>query len=542
MAQDDDYQGVWSPVREIDDHLIDAGLDDLEKQFSRLERSDVQSVNFAKYKALGEPETVNVTQLETEVNNGIRNLGRITVRVANLVPNRFMSVDIPAYRQSMRVHASGVLGALKECSPSWPASVPAFVSALEDYLNYAVEAAFRAQLELPHHFNVNNHAATVGLRARAFLQKFDTDSREALKRSLGRLTLAVDQSQEVPDVLQALRPTEAAPAPAPAAKVPLGNLKVAELEHTGRAPAHLDRCSICGTSLPEFASYYREDGQAYCGWSCRQKAIDRQEQANRERAALDAKYRAIPAYRLTYTPEKMDAALQKNPNYLYETAKPKQAGPRQTKDASPQQGRQTQSSAGTGVAGGPRTNQQYQPTPSRAVSPRSVTTTSPPASPTRAFSPPGRPLSPNELEESFRRKLDQAYSQLTEARQSIVNFGTCPTCHQLVMPRAPFPCIGQVAKQGGKVKTWKVRWLVLHNGHLTYFDAKADIGGRPPLGIIHLGPASSCTAQPVPAPDKWKNKAAWMFHTPARPYIFICETEAERDEWIREVRLQQPVE
>lgn len=43
---------------------------------------------------------------------------------------------------------------------------------------------------------------------------------------------------------------------------------------------------------------------------------------------------------------------------------------------------------------------------------------------------------------------------------------------------------GQLAKLGGKLKTWRKRWFVLRNGVLTYWKSQNDINRKPQGQII----------------------------------------------------------
>eukprot|EP01104_Vermistella_antarctica_P015705 TRINITY_DN521_c0_g1_i1.p1 TRINITY_DN521_c0_g1~~TRINITY_DN521_c0_g1_i1.p1 ORF type:complete len:538 (-),score=129.85 TRINITY_DN521_c0_g1_i1:47-1660(-) len=81
---------------------------------------------------------------------------------------------------------------------------------------------------------------------------------------------------------------------------------------------------------------------------------------------------------------------------------------------------------------------------------------------------------------------------------------------------------GWMTKQGGSVKSWKRRWCVLEGTTLYYFKTKKQPA---PQGSISLKDTEVTTNS--------KYKCAFDIKTTRRTFPFKCESEEERDEWVK---------
>eukprot|EP01104_Vermistella_antarctica_P017040 TRINITY_DN595_c0_g4_i1.p1 TRINITY_DN595_c0_g4~~TRINITY_DN595_c0_g4_i1.p1 ORF type:complete len:1318 (+),score=282.36 TRINITY_DN595_c0_g4_i1:226-4179(+) len=83
---------------------------------------------------------------------------------------------------------------------------------------------------------------------------------------------------------------------------------------------------------------------------------------------------------------------------------------------------------------------------------------------------------------------------------------------------------GYLKKQGGSHKSWKKRWFSLRSdGHLAYYKSKED---TTPLGMVRILLSSTNQTK--------EEEEAMRFHltTPARTYVFECETPDEVLKWM----------
>eukprot|EP00007_Cunea_sp_BSH-02190019_P008008 CAMPEP_0174229438 /NCGR_PEP_ID=MMETSP0417-20130205/416_1 /TAXON_ID=242541 /ORGANISM="Mayorella sp, Strain BSH-02190019" /LENGTH=459 /DNA_ID=CAMNT_0015306985 /DNA_START=130 /DNA_END=1509 /DNA_ORIENTATION=+ len=83
---------------------------------------------------------------------------------------------------------------------------------------------------------------------------------------------------------------------------------------------------------------------------------------------------------------------------------------------------------------------------------------------------------------------------------------------------------GFLTKEGGSIKTWKKRWVVLKDGALRYSKGQNSAA----LGVIDLNEASKIDV----SPDRKKKKNMFEVHTPKRVYFLCAETAKDRDDWI----------
>ncbi|CAI9735547.1 GTPase-activating 24-like isoform X2 [Octopus vulgaris] len=109
-----------------------------------------------------------------------------------------------------------------------------------------------------------------------------------------------------------------------------------------------------------------------------------------------------------------------------------------------------------------------------------------------------------------------------------------------MMNSHPISKKGWLRKLGGIVKTWQRRWIVLNGNILFYFTREDD---QKSLGSILLpGNRAFAHSYSPGNPDKYifeiepdKNMKA-SNPTPHEVSLFCCESEAERQEWIRAIR------
>lgn len=87
---------------------------------------------------------------------------------------------------------------------------------------------------------------------------------------------------------------------------------------------------------------------------------------------------------------------------------------------------------------------------------------------------------------------------------------------------------GFLTKLGGCVKNWKLRWFVLKRSELAYFKHKND---KAPIRTLDLSECSDCQRDHnLGKPYCFYLVFGW------RTFYFICETDAELQEWIRIIR------
>ncbi|XP_033220742.1 uncharacterized protein CG43867 [Belonocnema kinseyi] len=83
---------------------------------------------------------------------------------------------------------------------------------------------------------------------------------------------------------------------------------------------------------------------------------------------------------------------------------------------------------------------------------------------------------------------------------------------------------GQLAKLGGKLKTWRKRWFVLRNGVLTYWKSQHDIN-RKPQGQIILDEVCRI--------NRADGAATFEIATGKKTYYLTADCIATMEEWIR---------
>ena len=91
---------------------------------------------------------------------------------------------------------------------------------------------------------------------------------------------------------------------------------------------------------------------------------------------------------------------------------------------------------------------------------------------------------------------------------------------------------GWMSKQGGAIKNWKKRYLVLRPGILYYFKGEDAVE---PQGMVLL---ENATAEEGTKSNSAGKENAMLVHTPLRTYIIVLASAAERDDWIHAVSAQ----
>ncbi|XP_078532212.1 dual adapter for phosphotyrosine and 3-phosphotyrosine and 3-phosphoinositide [Lissotriton helveticus] len=98
---------------------------------------------------------------------------------------------------------------------------------------------------------------------------------------------------------------------------------------------------------------------------------------------------------------------------------------------------------------------------------------------------------------------------------------------------------GYLVKQGGRVKSWKNRWFILHRNELKYFK---DQLSSEPIRTLDL---TECSAVQFDYSQDRVNCFCLVF--PLRTYYMCAKTGAEADEWIKilrwkmaQIKKQQP--
>ncbi|XP_069086335.1 dual adapter for phosphotyrosine and 3-phosphotyrosine and 3-phosphoinositide isoform X2 [Pleurodeles waltl] len=87
---------------------------------------------------------------------------------------------------------------------------------------------------------------------------------------------------------------------------------------------------------------------------------------------------------------------------------------------------------------------------------------------------------------------------------------------------------GYLIKQGGRVKSWKNRWFILHRNELKYFK---DQLSSEPIRTLDL---TECSAVQFDYSQEKVNCFCLVF--PFRTYYMCAKTGAEADEWIKILR------
>ncbi|XP_078063049.1 dual adapter for phosphotyrosine and 3-phosphotyrosine and 3-phosphoinositide [Mustelus asterias] len=87
---------------------------------------------------------------------------------------------------------------------------------------------------------------------------------------------------------------------------------------------------------------------------------------------------------------------------------------------------------------------------------------------------------------------------------------------------------GYLTKQGGRVKSWKTRWFILHRNELKYFKDKMS---TEPIKTLNL---TECTGVQFDYSQEKINCFCLVF--PERTYYMCTKTGVEADEWIKLIR------
>ncbi|XP_067850609.1 dual adapter for phosphotyrosine and 3-phosphotyrosine and 3-phosphoinositide [Heptranchias perlo] len=87
---------------------------------------------------------------------------------------------------------------------------------------------------------------------------------------------------------------------------------------------------------------------------------------------------------------------------------------------------------------------------------------------------------------------------------------------------------GYLTKQGGRVKSWKTRWFILHRNEMKYFKDKMS---TEPIKILDL---TECTGIQFDYSQEKVNCFCLVF--PERTYYMCTKTGVEADEWIKLIR------
>lgn len=89
---------------------------------------------------------------------------------------------------------------------------------------------------------------------------------------------------------------------------------------------------------------------------------------------------------------------------------------------------------------------------------------------------------------------------------------------------------GYLTKEGGGIKTWKRRWMVLEDGEIKYSKAESSAV----LGTISLERAG--TVKPLLYKGK---KHCFSIETPERTYFLFADSEARKDQWIECIKQEK---
>ena len=129
-----DYDGVWSPDEDIDRHLIDSDVDELEKQFGRLSRMGITSVNYGKYVDMskGVIEDPAIVRIRMIKDNAEKFCESLTFRAASLSPNRYIATSGTDFKNGVRERARALLGSLGRLTSYQEVLVEDFLSELEE--------------------------------------------------------------------------------------------------------------------------------------------------------------------------------------------------------------------------------------------------------------------------------------------------------------------------------------------------------------------------------------------------------------------------
>jgi len=89
---------------------------------------------------------------------------------------------------------------------------------------------------------------------------------------------------------------------------------------------------------------------------------------------------------------------------------------------------------------------------------------------------------------------------------------------------------GYLTKEGGGIKTWKRRWMVLENGEIKYSKSE----NAPVLGTISLENAGAIQAMVYKG-----KKHCFSIETPQRTFFLFADSEARKDQWIECIKQEK---
>jgi hypothetical protein len=552
-----EYQGVWSPDQDIDRHLIDEEVDEMSKVFDRMSRRGIGSVNYTRLANTTRAVSVaaEVARHQESKAHALRVLEKLILRMAILPANRFILLPLSEYQNQLKQRIRVVLQQIKHVQDApVNALFDDFLESVENCLSFAVEASLQIQPALSWKFDANNHACTIALRSRFWIQNVDSkESADSLKRAIGRLALNLEKEVECEDVARKLKRQSIAPEPA-ALSFNFAGLNLRKPDPTAAAHSNSNAaelnlvCFNCKGPLGD-DSFFTKEGESFCSYNCRNEAAEKRNRRAAEIAEQDKKYRAIPLHRLTYNEEVMKQRLAHNPNFLFEeTYKPDfvQQNSQQDLQSPPnsQQNVQSPQQQNSQIPQSPPNSlQNVQSPPTQRQNANAVTRSRSTTDAVQANARKERidlieieveasKAQLSNIEREYLRKLESAYSELQVRQSNGGVWATCRQCDSLALVHLPAPISGAISKQGGKIKTWKNRFLVLSKGHLHYFAKQDDIGVKPAKGVIHL--SNQANARETELQEKL-DRPVFVVETPARVFLMTTETQAMRDKWIEEI-------
>ncbi|GCA62257.1 hypothetical protein KIPB_002346 [Kipferlia bialata] len=124
----------------------------------------------------------------------------------------------------------------------------------------------------------------------------------------------------------------------------------------------------------------------------------------------------------------------------------------------------------------------------------------------------------------------QAHSYGTDTGDGQEGALTTSTTHS-VTPPALVEKRGWLRKQGGRIKSWRIRFCVLEYQNLFYYRKEGD---SVPRGTISL--ASGAVVTPVQSNRSHPHIFTIAIPGETRVYVFEAEDEAERRRWVRLLR------
>ena len=123
-----------------------------------------------------------------------------------------------------------------------------------------------------------------------------------------------------------------------------------------------------------------------------------------------------------------------------------------------------------------------------------------------------------------------------------------PLCQRIVKQRDSSWKEGYLTKQGGTIKTWKKRWVVVNDREMRYYknvaqaqtdENKAAKGGKhgkdDGIDALDLTGGFECESERAGKDGEWVFSVKPVVGT-GRVYKFACPTEGEREGWVRVLR------